>query len=139
VTRSVRKHCVNCGDSFRGDGELCGDCVPVEPAPTRPLPSHLHRCLKCGEAIPISDDYCSTCHAGEEARGVRVQPRTRTDHATAGICPWCRHDLVWESIARVERRLPDNVVETLYYCNHCRAILEFGNYIEEKGTSTRTT
>jgi uncharacterized protein with PIN domain len=138
VTRSVRKHCVNCGDSFRGAGELCDDCVPVEVAETRPLPPHLHRCIKCGEPVPISDDYCATCLAGEQARGVRVDRRPATAHAAA-ICPWCRQELAWESLARIERRLPDNVVESLYYCNRCRAILEFANYIEEKGTSTRSS
>lgn len=136
MTREVRKFCVNCGDPFKGTGELCIDCAPIA-SKSGQLPPHLHRCLACRETIPIADDYCKTCKAGRAARGVRVQKRLEAAVATIGLCPFCRHDVSWENVRRMERRLPDNVVEAIYYCPHCGALMEFANYIEEKGTGSR--
>ena len=136
MTRAVRKFCVNCGDPFKGVGELCGDCAPVDKK-SKALPPHLHRCLGCGDAVPVADDYCATCRAGREARGLKVQKRMEAAAATSGICPYCHRDVAWENVARMERRLPDNVVEALYYCPHCRSTLELANYLDEKGTGSR--
>ncbi len=49
--RLERKDCVNCGDPFRGTGELCPDCVPEDldsevPPATRP-PYPLAMCRFC--------------------------------------------------------------------------------------------
>ncbi len=37
-TRSGGRACVNCGDPFRGPGDLCGDCrpAPLAAKPARP-------------------------------------------------------------------------------------------------------
>ncbi len=138
MTRAVRKFCINCGDPFRGDAELCADCTPVGGNTSR-LPPHLHRCLACSDPIPVAVDYCATCLAGREARGIQVRGRIEAAHATSGICAHCRRDVAWENVRRMDRRNSENVVEVIYFCPHCRSVLELANYIEEKGTGSRRT
>jgi hypothetical protein len=60
-------------------------------------------------------------------------PTPREDRSP--LCRHCHKPIDWSNIRRSDREVQPNVFERIYFCPHCRAVLEFASW--QTGVSRR--
>lgn len=86
-----------------------------------------HACVNCGDFFTGTGELCPDCRPAADSR--------RDRSAGGPVCPYCRANVDWADLKRMERRLGD-ILEVIYYCPACRAFLESASWMEVKGTGT---
>jgi len=86
------------------------------------MPAKTKDCPNCGDPYSGPEAVCPDCRPTDRIPAVQ---------RSGGACPWCRQDLDWASICRMERRV-GSAMEVIYYCGFCRAFLEVASWTKEK-------
>lgn len=104
-----------------------------------PAASKRKKCPKCGTRFDPLVSPCPQCVAtntvgSDSARRVATAVRERLagdNGGTGPVCPYCRAEITWDTVATIETEITIYVREKIFFCPACRAFLGVSSWHSE--------